>query len=153
MASAAVMSAFQTRITSAWAGLCAGRSFATFPVVYPNTGTSAPRDGSAFLAVEYPVANEEMKSSGAPGANIWREDGATVLTLCVPRGVDLLASGTPYAGLVDDLRANLRGKTLTVGSGFLTTFEATPPAFRPDSDRGAYCELSTAVAYWFDIVG
>lgn len=152
MASAAVMSAVKTQLTSAWSGLCASASVSPAPpIIYPNLPGLVPDDGSPFLAVEYPVASEAMKSQGAPGSNIWREEGAFVLTLCVGVGADLLTSG--YATLVDLLRSNLRGQTLAAGSGRLQLFEASPAVFRDSSDRGAYCELSASVAYWFDVIG
>lgn len=154
MAHGAVMAAFETKLAADWPTLCAGVSLSVVPTIFwPNQPTQVPNNGAAFLSVEYIVANEEMKSAGVPGGNIWREEGVALFTLSIPIGDRLTASATPWAALLDALRADFRGKTLTVGSGFMTVFEASPAAFRGQSDNGAYGELSTAIAYWFDIVG
>lgn len=154
MASAAVMAAVESKLATVWPTLCTNAGLTSAPpIIPPNEGSGAPADGSGFLAVEYPVANEQMMSVGAPGANIWREDGGFLLTLVAPIGGGLRNSATPWAALMDALRAAFRGSTITVGSGFMTVFEASPPAFKEDSERGAYCELSSAITYWFDVVG
>lgn len=149
------MTAVETKLAADWPGLCtaAGLAADALPIVAPNLGESAPSDGSGYLAVEYPVANETMMSIGAPGANVWREDGGFLLTLVAPIGNGLRGASTPWAALMDAVRAGFRGRTITVGDGFMTTFEASPPTFKQDSERGAYCELSVAVAYWFDLIG
>ncbi len=70
-----------------------------------ETGDADPA-GTAFLAVDYPVANEEQISTATPGANIWREEGVFRLLLHVERnsGLDLLLTWA------DDLAALFRGK-------------------------------------------
>jgi hypothetical protein len=148
MASAAVMNAVAAKLASVWTAT---------PVVYPNTSGSVPNDGSAFLVVEYPIANETMKSFGAPGSNIWREEGAFRFILCVPIGQGLDAAQDltqtpaiyPWATLMDALRASFRGQTF---SG-VTCWEADASEFNDQSDRGSFCELYAIVHYWLDVIG
>lgn len=119
------------------------------PIIAPNTEAKGPNDGSAFLAITYPVAVEEMKTFGAPGANVFREDGAFRLVLSIPMGGGLNPTDTPWASRFDTLRAALRGQLFDN----VTTFEASPPVVQDDSDEGEYFKLSTAVAYKFDVFG
>ena len=140
MASSAVMTAFETRLAANWSHT---------PIVTPNTKGAVPADGSEFLLIEYPVATEEMKSVGAPGSNIYREEGGAYIVLCVPTGIGLNPAATPWASRIDTLRAAFRGKNFDG----VVTFEVSPPYNDDQSDRGAYTELSFSVAYWFDITG
>lgn len=136
MASAAVMTAVATKVAANWAHT---------PIIGPNLEGAVPVDGSAYLAITYPMANEDMKSQGAPGANVWREWGAFRIVLAVPIGIGL----DVWAPRIDTLRTALRGK---VFDG-ITTFEATPPVVGDETDDGAYFEVSTSVAYKFDVFG
>lgn len=140
MASSAAMTALDAAITAAWPHT---------PIHFPNVAGAVPNDGSPLLIVTYPVANETMLTVGAPGANVWREEGAVRVVLSLPVGMGLTQDGVSWPARFDDLRAALRGK---VFDG-VVTFEATPPATNDQSDRGAYFDLSSALAYQIDITG
>lgn len=136
MASAAVTAAFLARLSANWTAC---------PVVPINGAADAPKDGSAFMVVEFPVANEDQISLGSVGANTFREDGACRLVLCIPIGD---AAGFPgWLAKVDALRAAFRGQFFDG----ITTWAASPPATNDASDRGAYFELSFAVPYQHDV--
>lgn len=139
MASAAVRSAVEARLAANWAHT---------PIRAPNPSLAGvPADGSAFVSVQYPLANEEQMTIGAPGANIWRETGAFRVVLAVPAATDLAVALWPAR--LDALRAAFRGK---VFDG-VRTYEASPPIVDGATDDGAYALLSFAVVYDHDITG
>ena len=135
MASNAVMTAVAARVAANWSYT---------PIYTDNVEGSITVDGSAFMALEYPVSDETQLSFGAPGFNAYRETGAFRISLCIPIGSGL----SPWAGYIDTLRTAFRGVTF---SG-VTTFEAPPPLINDASWRGAYFEISFVVEYRFDIV-
>lgn len=139
MASAAAMAAIQSAVSAAWSHTA---------IVLPNSGiTQLPADGSALLFLEFPVSFEGQKSLGAPGANIWREEGVFRLVLLIQSGIGL----DPWPGRIDMLRAALRGQSLL--SGALKTFEANPPVSAEGGPDGQAYEISFGVRYWFDVIG
>lgn len=104
-----------------------------------------PADNGAFLVVQYPVASADQISIGAPGANVWRDEGVIRFVLSVETG-----SGTETAlAWVDEIAALFRGK---VFDG-VRTFAPSPPAIDDQSDAGGWVILSFAVPYQHDILG
>jgi hypothetical protein len=142
MASLAVMTAIEALIAANWTHT---------PVKALNDVGKVPDDGSAFLIVTYPVATETLISVGAPGANIYREEGAFRVSLAIPIGHGVNAAAAPWAQRIDTLRAALRGQLLAGGAG--VTWEASPPVVNNENDDGAYFMLSFAVPYRFDVAG
>ena len=154
MASLAVVTAVQTLLAANWTAT---------PIVGPNQETLVPDDGSAFLVLEFPpVGDETQITIGAQGTRIFREEGAILLTLCIPLGVGLTETVGPYSGfsgdfsqdlgqpimqLFDDLRATFRGQSF---SG-VNTLGASPAHESGESDHGAYYELSSAISFYYDI--
>lgn len=142
MASYAVIDAFWTMIAAAWPHT---------PVLGLNESSKVPSDNSAFLALTFPVATEDRISIGAPGSNIFREEGAAHICLAVPIGTGINPTGAPWAQRIDELRAALRDQCFAAGAG--VTWEASPPFLNERSDRGAYFEMSFAVPYRYDVEG
>lgn len=142
MASYAVVDAFTIMIEAAWPHS---------PIMGLNDSCKVPSDNSAFLTVTFPVATEEQASVGAPGANIYREEGAAHVCLAIPIGLGINPPESPWAQRIDVLRAALRGRTFAEGAG--VTWEASPPVVNEQSDRGAYFEMSFAVPYRYDVAG
>lgn len=136
MASAAVMIAVKERLDAFWIRT---------PISYPNEDFEPPADGSAFLAVQYPVAAEAPASIGAPGANVQRESGTVRFVLQVQRGLGVIA----WAEWLDDLRAHFRNRTF----GPVRTFSASPAMLDDRNDQGGYCALSTAIEFDADFLG
>ncbi len=135
MASLAVMTAVEARLAA---------NFTRCAIITPFTTAETPGDGSPYLTVTYPVANETQASIGAPGSNAYREDGTFRFMLSVPIRTGL----EQWSAWIDELRALYRG---VVFDG-VVTWEAPPPATR-DSDDETRCELSFAVPYRFYIFG
>lgn len=133
MASAAVMSAVKTRLDAFWTRT---------PIYYPNAAQQVPATGSHLL-VQFPVSDEEQITVGAPGNNVFREEGAIRFVLNAPRG----AGADDYATWMDELRAHFRGKQF---SG-LTTWAASPPVFDDDSEAGKVWRLSCVIPYQYDL--
>jgi hypothetical protein len=137
MASKAVVDAVEARLAANWTRC---------PVKGLNLDAETPADGSPFLVVQYPVANSEQASIGAPGANLWRESGAFRLVLSMKSGSGL-ADGLAWAG---ELAALFRGKQF----GGISTYAPSPPA---NDDRNAgggnYCNFSLSVPYEYDLIG
>lgn len=140
MASKLVMDAVEARLAANWPNAPA--------IVLPNQASLVPADGSAFLTLEYPIANEDQISVGSPGANVFRETGAFRLTLSTPIGVGRVdpATSQDMVGWMDALREVFRGQTF---SG-VKTWAPSSVATNDKSDDGAYYELSFAVPYYFD---
>lgn len=139
MASKVVMDAVEARLATAWAAIV------STSVVGINIGGVPPADGSPFLTIEYPVANEEQISIGSPGSNVFRETGAFRIILSVPTG----SGRDPYAGYLDSLRAAFRGQSF----GGVNCWAPSPMATNDRSENGAYFEMSFAVPYYTDIFG
>jgi hypothetical protein len=142
MASLTVMTAIEALIAANWTHT---------PIQALNNIGKVPDDGSAFLVVTYPIATETLISVGAPGSNIYREEGACRVALAVPIGHGVNPAAAPWAQRVDALRAALRGQLFAEGAG--VTWEASPPVVNNENDDGAYFELSFAVPYRFDVAG
>ena len=139
MASLAVVTAVQTRLAANWTAT---------PIVGPNQETLVPDDGSAFLVLEFPpVGDENQITIGAQGTRIFREEGAILLTLCIPLGVGLNPTATPWLTEFDALRAAFRGQSFSN----VNTLGASPAHENGESDKGAYFELSTAIPFYADI--
>lgn len=112
----------------------------------PATNTSeAPKDGSAYMVLQFPVTNSEPITVGAPGENIYRDTGVARVVINVPSG-----SGLAQAGAWADQICNLfRG----------ATFEGVrcyAPSAGPEDDRndnGVYYQQSVVIPYEFDHYG
>lgn len=139
MASAVVMATIDAYVDANWSGT----------LVTPNSTMTPPADGSAFIEVSYPIAVEEQMSVGAPGNNVWREEGTVRIEFMIPSGTGLQTMTVQ----ADALRAALRGKVLAPASGHLRTEEASPLIPMGDSDDGNYAVHSFQVRYLYDIHG
>ena len=83
MASAAVVTAIQAALAANWTAT---------PIVQPNFASLVPDDGSAFLVLEFPpVGGETQITLGPQGSRVFREEGAFLLTLCIPLGIGVNA--------------------------------------------------------------
>lgn len=140
MASAAVMSAVRARLDALWT-----RTAVRYPNVSDATaGLQAPADNAPFLAVQYPVSTETQITVGAPGENVFREEGVIRFVLQIPRG----AGVDEYAGWLDaDLRPAFRGKQFAG----VTTYAVSPAVLDDRNEDGGYWALSCAVPYKFDL--
>lgn len=136
MALKAVVDAVEFRLAANWI-LC--------PVIGANGQGETPDDGSAFLVVQYPVANASQTSIGSPGSNAFREEGAFRIVINVPRG-DGLSTGLTWA---DTLAGLFRSKSFAG----VVTFAPTSPAIDDRNDDGLYFVLSFAVPYQADLFG
>lgn len=130
MASKAVMDAVRARLVANWT-LC--------PVVYPNEVGTAPADTSEVLYLQFPVASEEQITVGAPGNNVFREEGAIRFVLEIPRGQGVDA----WMPWIEELRALFRGRQFTP----VTTWAPSPAILDDRNDDGKFWSLSFAVPY------
>lgn len=136
MADKSVIDAVNARLASLWTSC---------PVRGLNLEGDTPADGSAFLAVEYPIASSSQISIGSPGSNVYREIGAIRFVINVQRG-DGLDGGSQMA---KDLAALFRGKQF---SG-VNTWAPSSPVLDDRNDIGNYWKLTFAVPYYFDLIG
>lgn len=128
------MDAFSARLSANWTATA---------IVLPDSVSSGPGDGSAYVTIEYPVAKEEQITIGSPGNNVFRETGVARIVLNSPSG-----QGTDQAtGWIDQLRAIFRGKQF---SG-VTTFAPSPGIENKSSYQAGRFVLSTAVPYYYDL--
>lgn len=135
MASKNVVDAVNARLAT-WTGL---------PIVGPNIKAEPPIDASEFVLVDYPVAILMQKSVGAPGANIWREEGVFRLVVHAARGHDIGAALT----IAGELSSLFRGQAFDG----VTTQAPSPPITDDHSDNGNYFLLAIAVPYEYDLIG
>ena len=136
MARKAVVDAVEARLAANWL---------TTPIIGLNTAQGdAPSDGSAFIRVEYPVADDRQLTFGAPGDNWWREEGAFRIIINAERASGV-ATGLAWA---ETLAALFLGKDFGV-----QTFAPGSPAIDERNDQGNYYQLSFAVPYQFDFLG
>jgi hypothetical protein len=137
VADKAVVDAVATYLAANWT---------TTPIKGVNLPGGLPKDGSAYVQVQYPVANSEQITIGAPGHNVFRETGAIRILVNAARtgGVD---TGLGWA---QTLATVLRNKILL--SGALQTFAPGSPSIDDRNDDGNYFVLSFVVPYTFDIL-
>lgn len=134
MANTAVTTAVAARVAANWSHT---------PIIGLNSTGVVPDDGSAFLQVLYPVANELRISEGQPGANLHKEEGAFVVVLNIPAGIGTNPVATPWETRFEALKAAFRS---IIFAGIETT-AIDGPAFNDKSDDGAYFQMSFAVSY------
>lgn len=136
MASKTVVDAVKARLAA---------NFTAVPLLVDNVDSAGPDDGSPYLELQFPVANEQQITVGAPGRNVFREEGAFRLVLSVRTG-DPLDQALTW---IDQLRALFRGKQFAG----VTTY-APSPAVQDDRAfvaGGTRVLLSTAVPYYADL--
>ena len=137
MARKAVVDAVEARLAANWL---------TTPIIGLNSTTGdAPSDGSAFVRVEYPVADSRQLTFGAPGNNFWREEGAFRIIVNITRATGI-ATGLEWAETLE---------SLFIGKNFdgVQTFSPGSPAIDDRNDQGNYYQFSFAVPYWHDRTG
>ena len=115
------------------------------PVLGVNANQKPPAAGTAHLVVQYPVANGSRVTFGAPGQNIYREEGVVRLVLNMPKGGGQ-ALGLEWA---DELAALFRGKRLAT----VQCFAPSSPALDDRNEAGNFWSLSIAIPYQADVVG
>lgn len=138
MAKLAVVAAVEARVAT-WssAGDC--------PLIDENTGNKPPKDGSPYLLLQFPFSEQERISFGAPGANVYREEGAFRLLVHVETGSGK-AVGRQFA---EELETLFLGKQF----GGVETFAPQSASSDDDNDDGQYFIYAVAVPYRFDFFG
>ena len=120
----------------------AGRAL---PVFGPNERPLTPMNASEFIDFEFPVSTSEQITVGAPGANVYREEGVFRMLIAARRN-----TGTDQAlTWADELAALYRGKDF----GGVRTYAPNPPTMDDSNDNGGYFIVSVAVPYERDILG
>jgi hypothetical protein len=120
-------------------------NFTLCTILDQDQAAQPPADGSTFLTLQFPVANEQQITIGAPGNNVWREAGAFRLVMSVRIGDPL---SLPNSWL-DQARALFRGKQF---SG-VTTYAPSPAVEGdPQFAGGTRVELTSAVPYQSDFI-
>lgn len=132
MARKAVVDAVMGRLDAGWTGC---------PVAGANLGGADPV--APFIAIEFPVANEAPASTGAPGDNIWREEGVFRIILHVERGAGIAEA----LAWCDTLAALFRGREFDG----VQCWEVTSPRLDDDNDLSGYFQVFVAVRYQHDI--
>lgn len=144
MALAAVVAAVETHLAAHWSR-CPVRGFA-------DAEQTPPDDATAFIAIQYPFSQTDQITIGAPGANVFREEGGVRLVLNIPRDKNGRADALPWA---DELAALFRGKHFPASGAMLgmTTHAPSSPVIDDATDDGGYLLLSIVVPYQADVLG
>lgn len=133
MASQAVVAAVEARLKANWTQCT---------VVDRNRQEQPPADGTPYLIVQFPVAQETQISIGAPGNNVFREEGAIRLVLHARRGRGIAEA----LAWIEQLRDLFRGRQF---AGVNTWAPAA--AVEDDvNESGTYYRFAFAVPYYFD---
>lgn len=136
MALQAVINAVEARLAANWTKSA---------IKAVNLDAEAPSDGSPFLIVQYPVANSHQQSLGAPGVNIWREEGLIRIVINTERG----GGETKALQWADELGVLFRGQLFDG----VQCWEVNSPHIDDTNDQGNYFMVSIMVRYWFDLIG
>ncbi|MBS7696268.1 MULTISPECIES: phage tail terminator-like protein [unclassified Chelatococcus] len=136
MPSRSVANAVEARLTALWTRC---------PVFDINDEAIGPEDGSSYLEVQYPVANREQITIGAPGGNVFREEGAIRFVLRIERG-----QGRDTAlAWADELALMFQAKQFDG----VTTWAPSPPTLDGRNYAGNYFTVTFAVPYFADTLG
>jgi hypothetical protein len=111
------------------------------PIVKGNIDPGT--ENARFLAVQFPIANEDVASLGDPSNRLFREEGVVRLVLHGRSG----EGADELLVLLEELRVLFRAKEF---SGVIT-YAPTPAVEHDDNDDGNYYAVSTAVPYEFDL--
>lgn len=136
MASRTVKDAVEARLAANWTNC---------PIQGINLEGETPADASPFLMVQYPVSEEQQITIGAPGNNVWREEGALRFILSIARGTGV-DQGLTW---IEELRSLFRGKQFS----HVSTWAPSAAVLDDTNDAGNYWRLTFAVPYYFDING
>lgn len=136
MPSKAVIDAVEARLAANWTST---------PYFGGNVTGDPPIDGSPYLIVQFPVANGQQITVGAPGNNVYREEGVIRFVLHVQRGQGL----SQGLGWADALAAIFRGQKF---SG-VNCWAPSPPVLDDANDRGNFEVLSFVIPYYRDDFG
>jgi hypothetical protein len=134
-----VIDAVEARLAAGWqhADVC--------PIYGINLEGEAPAGATQFLQVSYPLSTNAQISIGAPGNNLFREEGGFRLALNAERG-EGIATALVW---IEELADLFRGK---VFDG-VRTYAPTSPALDDRNDEGNYYVLSISVPYEADYFG
>lgn len=135
MAHSNVIAAFHARLTAGW-NKCA---------VLEDANKSAAVPTLPFLEVQFPVSNAQQMSVGAPGDNVWREEGGCLLILSVERG----SGANGWAVWADELADLFRGKAFDG----VTTGAPASSEYDDGNESGQVYQLRIAVPYDYDLHG
>lgn len=130
MASLAVYTAVKERLGSSWNELA---------VRYPNDGQGeTPADGSAYIAVQFPVANTDRM---AVNQRLYREEGGIRLVVHAERG-DGLDQVLGWTGALAALFSDQ-------AFGGIKTQAAGSPFIDDDNELGNYFKAAVVIPYTF----
>ncbi len=134
MAVLAVITAVESRLVA---------GFAEAPIIETNGGQEPPADGSEFVVVQYPVANNEQMTLG----RYYREEGAFRVVISAQRG--LRENLIKALGWADTIAALFRTQKFDGVESW------TPNLARldDDNDEGNYYVISVVVPYTFKYRG
>lgn len=133
MPSAVVEAAFRARLEANW-------DIANGVIIGSNEVFDTPSDGSPFLIIQYPVAENRR-----PVLTRRRfEEGAARIIYNAQAGAGLAG---PLAK-ADTIAAAFRGDKLKIGtSSNVEVFEPSPPIINDDNEEGNYVEFAIIVPY------
>ena len=136
MARSEVVDAVRDRLTANWTRTS---------VFDENSQGSTPADGSAYLDIQFPFSTNQRITFGAPGNNVYREEGAFRLLLNMQRGT----GGDTGREWADELAALFLGKHFDG----VETFAPDSASSDDANENGQYFTYAVAVPYRFDYFG
>lgn len=118
--------------------------FTTCPVYEVNLQMEPPLDGGPFVQVQFPFGDETQATIGAPGSNVFREEGGVRFVISVPTGV-----GTSQAlAIAEELRSLFRNHR----NGAFRCHAAAPVTVDDTNDVPGRFLASFVVPYEFDLI-
>jgi len=96
-------------------------SWTTTPVVYEDPFYELPGTPAPFVFVEIFGTSFDQETAGAPGNNMWREDGVAYLNVMIPSGMSSRDARVIADGLVALFRERQAGSVrineMDIGKG------------------------------------
>ncbi|TDR90295.1 phage tail terminator-like protein [Enterovirga rhinocerotis] len=114
-------------------------------VVGPNETGDADPAGGRFITVQFPVANEEMRSIGDPGNNLWVEEGVIRLVIGAERNAGL----NQALAWADELASLFRGQSFDG----VQCWAVTSPQMDDRNEESGYYRVPLAIGFEHTLFG
>ena len=99
-----------------------------------------------FLTLQFPFVSSSQITTGSPGSNFYREEGAARFVLSVRRNKPSIAEGKQWCV---EIAALFRGKHF----GGVRTYAPNSPVSDDGNDMGGFYVLAFTCPFDFDVVG
>ena len=142
MASNTPAAAIEARLAANWT---------TTPVFLADEINDPPEPPSPFVVLEFPGGFSRQYTIGSPGSNVWLEEGAFMIHVMVPVGIDP-GSGLPWRKVARNYAETIA--QIFRGQTFATSVICYAPLPPQESERanGNYWGVSFGVPFHYQFL-